>query len=318
MEIQLSTGEVKFDLVLNGKFSVIIGNSGTGKSRLASIVAKIEEDEDMSRRQPIMPVHIEWEEWVHTPSQRLIVVDEGLAASQAKIRRNLQAMKESVHYYIFCMRDDNDYIPHGLGTTFVLTGGPSHYKMVPAYDGRLLTRRIQNLSHIICEDSGLGYSLLRAILAKSGIDVSSSCGRSKLLTALERTGRDGNACIVFDSCGAGRQLKAILHAVKNGDCTAFDTPSLEHEIGAGLFGEEAMRYNSSRHSLYPSEEAFYKATLTELLVDYSIPYSKSSEALAALLANGKGMLHDGFHDLRAEGLDVTKIYPEFRELAEGD
>lgn len=134
MEYTFTHPRMKLHLQLQGKFNIIVGDSGTGKSYLCKLVEEIRNTYGLAEQQPLpvcgggaavvrVPV------WAKEHRGALLVLDE---MQDAEIWHSyLDIMKASHNYYIICTREGDRSIPFDFNTTFELKRTETALQMVP-------------------------------------------------------------------------------------------------------------------------------------------------------------------------------------------
>ncbi len=190
--------QVTFDI--RGKYNVIIGNSGTGKTFITKFGQALEELPGRYKGNPEISVYGSQDsirEHISTVSNSIIIIDEHI--NSGPIHDYVRLSEFSDNYFIFCARDTLGAVPYGINTTFVVDGVYPKVRMVPAYSKAGRTRNIPVGWPVVVEDEDVGFKVLKYI--RNNTRVETAKGKDKLLRRVREIGE--RCVIVFDSCGIG-------------------------------------------------------------------------------------------------------------------
>lgn len=178
MEIILNGPKVTMHLQVNGKFNVIVGESGTGKSYLCELVEEMHRLLDYKNTFPV-PVCSGVRAvknlalWAEQYRGAVLILDE--RSMEEFWRNEVGLMKESHNYYIICARDGDARIPYGVDTTFNIVRTQTALHMVPAYKDVGL-KDPHGFSSVLTEDEGVGHDVASRL---ASVPVSSAQGKDK-------------------------------------------------------------------------------------------------------------------------------------------
>lgn len=314
MELLFKTATRAIHLELNGKFNVIIGESGAGKTLLTSLANEIQKSPVLRRSQPA-PITGNANlvrEWSEMYSGAVIVLDEGKSLLEWK--EIAAVARRSHNYYIICSREGPADIPYGVNTTFKMKRTPHELRMVPAYARGAGTKEPKGFKRILTEDEGVGHGV---VCEKTPIPVVSSKGKDNLPACVGAYGSCRERLLVlFDSCGIGRTYEQLRERAAATTSVLYDSVSFEHEVLSSVFKRLSIPSYHKSCLDYESEEAYYTSVLSSILQQlFNAGYSKTSAELISLFVKGKGMLHGRFVDLTQYG-DVSELYSFLRESRE--
>lgn len=302
---------LEYILMLTGKFNVIAGNSGTGKTRLTRFIRNI--NRTVTASDKVYPSKIEAPE-VFTPDTFLMnegiiyVIDEHIESRE--LRSVLPAMERSRNYFIFIRREGDAELPYGVDHTFRLERIGNTISMLPYWDSVTFLRGCSGCKSCVTEDAGLGYQLAKKIMK----DIPVTAAKSKSLLVEVASHHPERCIILFDKCGIGGDMNNLVAFTKRQRCVLFDTESLEYEIGKALFGDDYAEYSTDNCLDFISAEDFYIQQLRELLRErYGCVYSKSDPSLVDILTSGKGIQHGVPISIPLQ--KVQQIYAELRTVS---
>lgn len=106
MDYIFHSTSMQLHLTLNGKFNIIEGDSGTGKSYLSRLAEEIRRDPILVKQQPLRIAGDDRliEGWATRYKGALIIVDEGIDLEIW--HKVVSQMKKSHNYYIICTREE--------------------------------------------------------------------------------------------------------------------------------------------------------------------------------------------------------------------
>lgn len=305
MNLLFTLPGMKLHLQLAGKFNIVIGNSGAGKSYLCSLAEDVRELSPDGKGQPMPICGTERliESWAQRYEGALLVIDE---ISDIEIWHSIvKSMMKSNNYYIVCTREGSKTVSYGIDTTFKILRSHNSIRMVPYYSHLPLTELPVGFPAVLTEDEGTGF---RVAQLKSKVPVVSAKGKDKISSVLQTMLR--RTLVIFDGCGIGASFDGILEKASRRGAILYDSRSFEHEVLTKVFSMTDTE-NYLDHCLqFNSEESYWARRLALTLNTlYGIGYSKSSEELAYLLVYGKGMVSGKFVDLSVQGYDTSELYP---------
>lgn len=311
LKLVYQSKNAKLTFNITGKFNVIIGKSGSGKTdltRIAELFCRTNSDKVLKPK-PIYTNLRNIDNLINNVHNSLFVIDEGF--SKEEIDSWVPRMKESDNYYIFITRDGIAEVPYGINSIFELKGERKHYYMEPVFNSDVCTRNIAKFDYIITEDSKIGFKLVElAVNGKN--EVISSSGKDNIVSEILKN--KGLGLILFDKCGIGNNFFDLFLLQRQGRCILFDKESFEYEILTRVFYKTDVSYGEEEIISYSTEEDYYIKVLSELLKsNFGIAYSKSSDNVLTLLEEGKVLINKNVINLRSAGGKVKGAYPELRD-----
>ena len=311
MQLVYSTPNRSFTLDIRGKFNVIVGKSGTGKSVLADFAEMIRNNPFSRKEYPreITGNPVLLQDWMVTHPGSIIVIDEGIFDVR-QWRKLIPEMGRSENYFVICTREGDPSLPYGINTTFEIEGTYRNLRMVPKYRENPLSRNTHDCCGVITEDAKVGYWVLQHI-ARHSLTLKSAGGKDEICSLLKALPQ--RQTVVFDSCGIGSTLSKLLVAAKEERSVLFDSASFEWEVLQSFFKKDFIAYTEENCTAFASEEQYYTQQLNTLLFAYcGINYSKNSEELASLFSVGCGMVQGNFCNMLDTGVVGEPLYEEFR------
>lgn len=187
MDISYKTRRLSYDLKLTGKYNLIVGDSGSGKSLLANFASALQKinGRSIGNKIPIYGDQNHIMRYINEVHKSIIVLDEDFTCSDFDELKSL--MEVSDNWYILCFRENLGKFPFGVNNIFKLVGNARHKKMVPYFTGNEFTRVISNYSGIITEDSKSAYYAIKTLLSDRTITSAGGKGNiSKYISNLPK------------------------------------------------------------------------------------------------------------------------------------
>lgn len=313
MKLLYTSRQYELGLELTGKFNVVIGNSGAGKTLLARIASRFMRAGDVEAQKP-KPIYSSCDAniipFLESARDSVFIIDEDTDLSW--IRSSMPLLLNSDNYYVFITRDGIPEIPYGISNIFrVSSNSGRKCYMIPLYR-HVLSRRVVPGGKIVTEDSKLGYQHLCHICGKDR--VMSAEGKSKIYRLVDSMGGDIPCTVVFDSCGIGADAAGLIELQRAGDCTLFDSASFEQEVLSCDFPKLYREFTESDIPAYHSEEDFYISQLSDVLNKlWGIRYHKNDTQLSQLLETGIANIHGKVCRMKDAGGVTGQTYRELRD-----
>lgn len=299
------TGKVKygsetFELVLHGKFTFIVGSSGTGKTHLASIIDRAGQEginlaigdglylrrfSDLAEEALLDSQHL---------NKAIFVIDEEDISRSRKGADALYAVARKVgSYFLVTARELPSGIPFGLGDLYYLHRSGHYHKMVPVVSQGDPVFDLHEVRPdlLLTEDKKSGFM---AMCAKYGSEiVATADGRNNILPRVKECDAETTVTVYADLCGTGNcSLTLLSHCQRNHNIHLIPSRSFEYDaLHSRVFrGRKIEEYTKSfERPLCESEEDYYTRLLNDFLMDSNgLKYSKGSrKALDYLLRDRK-------------------------------
>lgn len=324
IELKLSAKRYSCTLRLRGKYSIVGGNGGTGKTTLTEAVRLLAKNGKLSvggyniYSEALVPL-TEMSYLMSTEQQAIFVVDE----HSILIRTNkyLEELLKSKNYFIITSRDGFNRIPYGVFDVFDMVGTPTRCEMVPRYTAQFLQRSAVRLgpdSKVVCEGSGLDAMLIKSKFASAGVEVVSAAGKDKIKSALINA-RKSHVVLLCDWCGTAGATDALLNLLRDsGNATIF-SPSFEYELlgNTWVCGKDGVliREEYSKHAQdFVSAEEYFAACADACISSMvGLSYRKSnSSKLAELLISGKTVVNSRVVSGEPQPVKLDWLYPELQ------
>lgn len=316
IKLEITHRKFATTLLLNSKFNIIVGDSGTGKTLLSKRVAALAGSKEFFESNGykvfsevgVLPSAMQ--EYFLTERGSVFILDE----SSAFVRTNdgASTLLASPNYFIITGRDNFNRLPYGIRSVFTLEGTPSRSRMVPVATEAQLARhsiRVSAGTTLFTEGYGLDYRLVKQKF-RSEVDVISAGGKDKLQQLIQ-SGCYGKSVALVDWCGTAGATLFLFDRACSGVVQTVFSPSFEYELLQ--FDDFASRLIGRQVLDYPSEEALYERAATDALLDIAgLTYSKSADGpLAKLLSRGCVLVNG--RTIRLKGIERLEwLYPELQ------
>lgn len=309
--LKVWTSKVRYEICVRRKYTFINGESGSGKTKLITLLDMAE-----GNRQIRVSCTIDFEVITSVKAFRnaldsrkgkktLFFIDEVVCNRLYLLDGGIQFAKdtmESEGYFILITRKQFATIPYSVREIYDLKrrmDSFNRYDIVLSNTYEWNNCLPCNPDCFITEDSRVGYLFFKNSL--SGCDVISAYGNSNVDTLLKEilnTKNDYNiVCVFADGAAYGCYIKRLIETVEEGtrgskkrvDLLLFE--SFEYVIlRSGIFkveeGKLLKTYEYADSTKYPSWERYY----TDLLEEVSNgSYSKSSKSLPMFLSDSRNV-----------------------------
>lgn len=314
-EFTLASKKLSIDFLFTGKYNVLIGNSGVGKTYLIQEVRKTNAANLWSSHPPFdvlacdeagNAVTTSLGEAMQHREGDVFLLDEELVSRLSG--KDWNAIQDSPNYFLFIVRERLPQIPYAPWNIFRLEGNEKHLRMVPVYNQSL--RRIIGGCSVLCEDVGTGVEVARKVLRERGYSVDAIGGNGNLISAIKMAGRPLHALV--DLCGYGAMYSSLLDIAGVYGVDVCDYKSFEHEALIGLgYSETDLDPSENELLRSRSEEAHYTSLLSDIVKSgYDISYDKGSSDVANALLTG--VYKHGSMVIRGCKLNPSRMYKGLR------
>ena len=313
-------------LTLNGKYTILTGLSGTGKtllaSRLRQIAVALMRNTDYNGPSPIYV----FENTMSGTSLRgamnstgaLIVIDEESDfVCDDSFRKQIV---ESPNYFLFITRDGLEGIPYGVNDVFILEGELDNLRMVPAYHTVRSRSSMPVDDIVVCEGSGIDYAAIAKKLKSA--TVISAIGKNNVVDTVYARGAK---LFLVDWCGTGFATKRLMSIVLSGMAKTVFSASFEAELlcskWLGAQKRELLHDDYLKQATTSeSEEAYYTSLVSTISKSrFGIAYNKSSDsAFAHLILNGKVLVNKQLVSGEPQPVKLDWLYPELEVVSAAD
>ena len=264
---------------VNGKYSMIVGDSGTGKSELASFCLDVSNDRS-ARRNLDFDMYALTETSASTAYLISQVRDCLFVIDEEQVGRGghdlCSRIIESPNYFIFCTRAGLGTIPYGVRDLFTLKSSSSRFEMVPVYP-KLERGVIRPTCAVVIEDRGSGFAYTEPELKRRGFNtIVSAEGKSKIANTVHAlSAQFDKIATVVDLCGCGFEYMSWLESRLLDAMFIADSESFEYELYRAITGRTALFTDVVNPTIYRSAEDYYLLLVKKLFEDAGFYYSKS-------------------------------------------
>lgn len=289
MVYRVYTKRLYYEIELNGKYTVLCGDSGGGKSVFYSMI--------VARNAGNHAVHIEeFSDTIWRPSTKLFfavsqndkelilndeaegsvfVIDEDAAVF--KQRDAAKIFKRSKHQFLLITRKNLDYLPISVENIFHLCNkGRKHY-FERMYEVEY-QKSFGQQDIIVTEDSNSGLKIFKEFF--DYIPVKSAHSKTNVTLAVTKLPLIyKNVLVVYDASAFGGQIKKFKEMVKeeSRNISILDWYSFEHHVLSRPPFNHWIEPSSLDYK-HESLEQFATETLTEL-----VRYHKNKESISPCL-----------------------------------
>ena len=201
---------VSYEIEILGKYTLIIGDSGTGKTYFTDLVSALK-DNVVTLQSPLK-VHLIPAEAEPSILQKfhntVLIMDEFCELLRHPEIGRL--VKKSENYFVIISRQIFSWLPVSVDSVYVLKNSGKHHKAVPLCN-RMLPDDIGEVDLVLTEDKRSSFLFFQKffpnILAEPANGKENIA--SKLLEILN-TGKFKNILVVYDSAAFGTNLSALL------------------------------------------------------------------------------------------------------------
>jgi hypothetical protein len=233
--IQIDANFVKYDITIERKFTILRGNSATGKTVFHSCIY------DQRTYKVTCPIPINcivdgtrmWREELLSVSNNIYVIDEFFKDFDANDFCDI--LKKSDNYFILITRKNMEKLPYSTKAIYKLIEDKKYSNLYKEYTTNIISPLYNEAPEslvpdlVITEDSNSGFEFFNKIsggryecVASGDISLHQtihSGGKDKVADAIKRFSSQFNCiCIIVDSAAFGSSMKevvAVLKAVDN-------------------------------------------------------------------------------------------------------
>lgn len=213
-EVRVASNKVIYDFTISRKYTVVVGDSGTGKSSLIDML-RDRRGINVQCKVDLMTLPVnknEYEIILSGASNAIIFIDESVQDSWSFDFARL--LKESDNYFVIFSRKVPDTLPVSISEIYHIKSSNKYSTakvlyaentFVHAYDDNKLEFKPDL---VITEDSKFGHEYISKIVK---CDCESADGKSninkKLISSLKE---HSNICIIVDGAAFGAQIADVL------------------------------------------------------------------------------------------------------------
>ncbi len=327
--IRIETKRIQYEFTIHRKFTVIQGDSGTGKTTLFNLVRGAHEKAPgvwVNCKVDCVPASAmgdDWKGYLQSHSNLIIFIDEDykwvrsneFAATSAK----------SDNYFVLINRDPLYGIPYSVREIYEIKTSGKFHTLAPVYANQVFTCKPE---YILTEDRKSGFQFFQAACAKNSDKCISANGKSNIYKKLVSPPLLGHTVLVVaDGAAFGPNIESVvgLKDYMDHKIRIFLPESFEHLLlGMRMFQKQRRVQDVLRHtsmyvgSEFSSWERFFTWFLHDLTEGTPASYSKDSlsrcyiEECCCMSAPCKLLTHGGERKLdsilsRVEGVDFSNF-----------
>lgn len=321
--IRLTFGKVRYDLTLRRKYTIIKGESGTGKTTLYSYLRELRRGNKavhLYSSVPCLPVSAfgeYWKQGIEETHNSIVVIDED--SLWVKGSEFSHIAKYSDNYFLIINRDPLPRLPYSVKEVYEIHASGKFHTLRPYYsDGE----GVVTPDSVVVEDSGSGLDFFENLLKNCEPAKSNTKVYGKVLEAVE-SGK--SVLAIADGAAFGPHIDKIvdLKAYKQCLVRLFLPESFEYLLLRERFGylpevQDVLQHTEDyADTSYVSWEDFYTQYLVQLTKGTAAAYTKnelspgylgpccSSKRCALMQREG---VHDPANVLKLiTNVDFTKI-----------
>ncbi|MBP3782624.1 MAG: translation initiation factor 2 [Butyrivibrio sp.] len=293
--ITVESSNLKYEFEIKRNFTVILGESATGKTTLIDLLNEIRRrgGNGAVRIQSDVPCSVylagedNWKYELAGLSGTIVFFDEDYRFIFTKEFAEFAAKADN--YFVFITRKPLKNLPYSINEIYgIRTTGKYHFpeqayhEFYPIYDNELCLNNIDAKLLLLVEDKDSGYEFYKSVAQKA--DVRSAEGNSSILPKMIESSLDGKMLVVADGAAFGAYIDAVIKfAEMKGNVGLYFPESFEWIIlKSGVLGNNDIQsildspeeYIDSQK--YVSWERFFTALLIERTKnDKYMRYSKT-------------------------------------------
>lgn len=306
---------VKYDFTVKRNFTILTGDSGSGKTVLIDFIRDyrrygMDSGIAVSCDCPCRTLDNEdWERQLEETAGSIVFIDEGNRFLTSK--RFAELALKSDNYYVLATREKLPMLPYSVQEIYGFRESGKFHEAKQKYNeiynlyGEISESDLVNPQIVFTEDSNSGYEFYAELGRKKGVRCLSANGKSNILKTLEDIQDAGDTVlIVADGAAFGSEMREIMRYIENTEGIVLYAPeSFEwlllstNAIPNGNVGEMLQHPEDYIESAkYASWERFFTQVLEEKTKDSSVwSYSKRGLKKAYLspkiLAAAKKIMH---------------------------
>ncbi len=157
MHFTVSSKRLKYDITFYGKYSIICGDSGTGKTNLCKLVRGVRLGDKLTKIDSDLPLYApdlgEDGDKLLTMKEHIVIIDESnILLKRPDIASLLQ---NSNNYFLIISRDNYDFLPVCVESIYEMKTESIRHWIEPLYSVSS-DRKFDNIKYIVTEDSVSG------------------------------------------------------------------------------------------------------------------------------------------------------------------
>lgn len=289
--IEVMTTKIKYKLEIKRNITIIRGNSGTGKTKLISMIRDYNADKASSGvtincdRECIVVDGYNWENRIQEKKDSIIFIDEG--NSFIKSGEFANTVKESSNYFVIITREKLSSLPYSINEIYGLRESKRYGSISQIYNeaynlySSFIPKDSIKPSMIITEDSNSGNDFFSKT-CNSNIKCISAKGKSKVYKSIVDNPNERGLLFIVDGAAFGCEMEAVIQCMKeykNGKVYLYTPESFEWLIlKSGIISVSQNKledtYNYIESKDYFSWENYFCSLLKETTADTKYKYAK--------------------------------------------
>lgn len=275
-DIKASTARVEYILHIRSRVTIIMGESGTGKTTLVSVIGRyISEKGARGRKTAQVQCRLECGvlgdddtlEKYQDKENTIVFIDE--KHTRLYTREFANQVNRSKCHVVIMTRKSLGGIAYGFNDIYQFRNSGKFHENIPLY--QINTEKIHpNL--IVTEDSGTGYDFWKEISKNIGADCISSGGRSKMPGTIASKAQEYKCVLaVADCCGTGDISGGLVNVQKKFTNVHICLPeSFEYMLmDSVLFGETFKNREEEAYRISVDKRINMEKAYAELLRQYT-------------------------------------------------
>lgn len=214
-----SPRDVSYEIEIKGKYTLITGDSGTGKTFFTELVQALK-DKVVLLDSPLKPHVISEDADVSVLSKyenSILIFDEYCTILRTPDVAGF--LQKSNNYFLIISRKVFGWLPVSVDSVYVLQNSGKFHKAVPAYE-RFDLKDLGKIDLILTEDKKSSFIFFSKYFPN--IDVKSSNGKDNLSTSLLLKlleNKYKNILVVYDAAAFGNNIAKLFSVLNQVGCT---------------------------------------------------------------------------------------------------
>lgn len=229
MKIEIGDTRIRYRIEIYGKYSVIAGDSGTGKTTLFELIQDYNDNPKLVKCKSDLPlVAIDRrakEEILREYNNCLLVMDEDCRLLKQYNVASL--LKESKNYFLIISRKNMNWLPLSVDNYYKLEYENGINYNIPKYK-RNLKEEFFRVAQIVTEDQESGRRFFEEYF--SDIPVSSAHSKSELVDYLVKQDFEGKTLVVYDAAAFAYEMERMQRYIEGKNIEILDWECFEHFI----------------------------------------------------------------------------------------
>lgn len=299
VKLELHSNIMNIDIVLDRRFTVVRGDSGTGKTTLVSLIRENAPDIEIESTLDIrIADDTTWDILMQGSTNSIIIFDDLDCVNTTKFAHlySRYAVANNLYLLLFARDDFNNYtaedpqlmsfdlakgISYSSNSVFSLQQVGTQYFLQPYYD---LPGFATDFVNVLVEDSTSGFEFFKQLFSDTDINViAASNGKSSFCSDASKI--DGKTLLLYDSAAFGCHMEQLMNEVISQKCVIIleDYECFEEFIlqtsffnmrkDVQLILKDIPKYAN----LFSSWEAFYEGVINKLSTKSYYRYTHSGD-----------------------------------------